>query len=148
MVRKTINYCCMAHLFSNYFLRKDNCYMSTSSPSLLLPALDQTIALVISPLPQESIIHVRNVGPKPEGTFAYLDGVVMQITQVQFWLRYHTDMLALLDKGIQDEVRKMERRVTWTNILSNLTVTILETILRSCPSFCSSPDPSLKRSIS
>ncbi len=64
-----------------------------------------------------------------DGTISYLDDVTAQLAQVQSWLRSHPSMLKILDEGIRQEVRQMERRVNVVNIITNLGFTVLGTIL-------------------
>lgn len=100
--------------------------MPSSSP--LLNALERATRILAAP-PEGGITTRTTTPPTVEGTVVYLDEIITQFAQVQSWLRAHPDLLIILDRGIHDEVRRMERRVTLANILTNLAFTCLGTIL-------------------
>ena len=104
--------------------------MTTAPPSPLLHALERANILAMQPTaPPPTDTHRGDFAPNAAGTVTYLDEVTTQLVQVQGWLRDHPDLLIILDKGIRDEVRRMERRVTLANVLSNLGFTIFGTAL-------------------
>lgn len=96
--------------------------MATTA-SILVHALDRASALAASEIP------ARRGEPTSVDTMIYLDNVTTQIAQVQAWLHQHPELLHVLDNGIRQEVRKMERRVNLVNVLTNLGFTVLGTIL-------------------
>lgn len=95
----------------------------TTTASPLLHALERA-----SILATEGGATVRDE-PSVAGTSDYLMNVSTQVAQVQTWLHQHPEMLRVLDAGIRQEVRQMERRVNLVNVVTNLGFTILGTIL-------------------
>ncbi|MBA3825201.1 MAG: hypothetical protein H0X24_15045 [Ktedonobacterales bacterium] len=104
--------------------------MPASTASPLLHALERAnlLAMQATPLPTGDAQR-GGLPPNAAGTVVYLDDVTAQIAQVQTWLRDHPDLLVILDKGIRDEVRRMERRITVANVLTNFGFTLFGTVL-------------------
>jgi hypothetical protein len=116
---------------------------TTQPTSPLLNALDRATALALSakgaPTEEEEeaddLSAVRGVLREPEpalsteGTVTYLDGIGAQLAQVQAWLRAHPELLRLLDAGIRNEVRAMERRTNRMNLLINAVFAVIGAVI-------------------